>query len=260
MHKGIKVGIALEGGGAKGAYQTGVLRALKELNIKYDFVAGTSIGALNATSFILGDYENSINLWNKTNFSLKNSNAGNTGSSDIFEMFYKDIDEFEKMYLNSDGIDSEPFIELFKSIVNEEAIRSSNIEFGLTTYCLSDRKPLKLYLEDIPEGHLHEFIFASCNLPVFKPRKILGKYYLDGCLVSRLPVDLALERNCNIVIAVRLRPEKFDYTEYEHIKIIDIAPNEILGNTLEARPEKIAWMINKGYKDSLNILKKSVPI
>lgn len=253
MHKGIKVGIALEGGGAKGAYQTGVLRALKELNIKYDLVAGTSIGALNATSFILGDYEKSIKLWNNTNFSLNSSNSSSV-SSDMFEIFYKNINEFEKCYLDSNGIDPEPFIQLFKDIVDEKAIRTSNIELGITTYCLSDKKPLKLYLEDIPEGHLHEFIFASCNLPVFKPRKILGKYYLDGCLVSRLPVDLALEKDCDIVIAVRLRPEKFDYTEYKHIKIIDIAPNEILGNTLEANPEKIAWMINKGYEDAIRCM------
>lgn len=259
MHKGIKVGIALEGGGAKGAYQTGVLRALKELNIKYDLVAGTSIGALNATAFILGDYEKSANLWNNTNFSLSSSNSS-TVSSDMFEMFYKNINEFEKCYLSSNGIDPEPYIQLFKDIVDEEAIRSSNIEFGITTYCLSERKPLKLYLEDIPEGYLHEFIFASCNLPVFKPRKILGKNYLDGCLVSRLPIDLALEKDCDVVIAVRLRPEKFDYTEYKHIKIIDIAPNEILGNTLEANPEKIAWMIKKGYEDAIRCMGTHLPI
>lgn len=257
MHKGLKVGIALEGGGAKGAYQIGVLRAVKELNIKYDLVVGTSIGALNGTSFILGDYEKSTSLWNNINFSLNNSSTNN--SSDMFEMFYKNINEFEKCYLNSDGIDPEPYIEFFKDIVHEEFIRSSTIEFGITTYCLSDRKPLKLYIDDIPEGYLHEFIFASCNLPVFKPKKILGKYYLDGSLVNRLPVDMAVEKDCDIVIAVRLRPEKFDYTQYKHIKIIDIAPNEVLGNTLEANPERIAWMMNKGYRDAKNIL-KSVPL
>lgn len=43
----LKVGLVLSGGGAKGAYQVGVLRALQELDVRIDMVAGASIGALN---------------------------------------------------------------------------------------------------------------------------------------------------------------------------------------------------------------------
>ncbi|WP_315360871.1 patatin-like phospholipase family protein [Neisseria bacilliformis] len=42
-----KTGLVLSGGGAKGAYQAGVLRALAEMDIAVDAVAGASIGALN---------------------------------------------------------------------------------------------------------------------------------------------------------------------------------------------------------------------
>ena len=42
-----KVGLVLSGGGAKGAYQAGVTRALAEAGIEADVVAGASIGALN---------------------------------------------------------------------------------------------------------------------------------------------------------------------------------------------------------------------
>lgn len=41
------VGLVLSGGGAKGAYQVGVLKALNELNVHVDILAGASIGALN---------------------------------------------------------------------------------------------------------------------------------------------------------------------------------------------------------------------
>ena len=41
------VGLVLSGGGAKGAYQVGVLRGLLELGASIDMVAGASIGALN---------------------------------------------------------------------------------------------------------------------------------------------------------------------------------------------------------------------
>jgi len=43
-----RIGLVLEGGGAKGAYQFGVLRAFKKLGIEFHAVAGTSVGSLNA--------------------------------------------------------------------------------------------------------------------------------------------------------------------------------------------------------------------
>ena len=42
-------GLVLAGGGTKGAYEVGVWKALKELNINITAIAGTSIGALNFT-------------------------------------------------------------------------------------------------------------------------------------------------------------------------------------------------------------------
>ena len=44
----LQVGLVLSGGGAKGAYQVGVLKALLELGVGIDVVAGASIGAFNA--------------------------------------------------------------------------------------------------------------------------------------------------------------------------------------------------------------------
>ncbi len=97
MNKGVKVGIALEGGGAKGAYQTGVLRALRELDINYECVVGTSIGALNAASYIVGDYERSSNLWRNMNFSIEDKSKSNSNNySNIFDKLKNNIDEFEK--------------------------------------------------------------------------------------------------------------------------------------------------------------------
>ena len=44
----MKLGIALEGGGARGAYQVGAWRALEEAGIRYNAVSGTSVGAIIA--------------------------------------------------------------------------------------------------------------------------------------------------------------------------------------------------------------------
>ena len=61
----MKIGLVLAGGGAKGAYQIGAFKALKELKIdKYiSVLAGTSIGALNAMLLMQDDLELSENIW-----------------------------------------------------------------------------------------------------------------------------------------------------------------------------------------------------
>ena len=46
-----KLGIVLSGGGAKGAYEAGFLKALSEFNIQPDAISGTSIGALNGAIY-----------------------------------------------------------------------------------------------------------------------------------------------------------------------------------------------------------------
>jgi len=253
-----KVGIALEGGGAKGAYQIGVLKAIQELDIKYDCVTGTSIGAINSIGYVLGDYDRFHDIWCNVNFSYRGSNENSDGKSFDFNKILNNIDKFEKIYLNSNGIDSENIIKMFKENFDEDAIRNSKIELGITTYCLTDRKPLSLFIGEIPKGQLAEFIFASSNIPVFTPRPIDGKYYLDGTMVSKLPIDMIAQKGYDTIIAVRLRPDKYDFSKYKGINIIDIAPEEFLSSTLEASQDRINWMIEKGYMDAAKILNQNI--
>ena len=60
-----KLGLVFSGGGAKGAYQIGVWKALKELGIdkQVKAISGTSVGALNAALFCQGNYEAAEELW-----------------------------------------------------------------------------------------------------------------------------------------------------------------------------------------------------
>ena len=56
--------VALCGGGTKGAYELGVWRAIQELDINYQIVTGTSIGAINGALMASRDYELAKELWN----------------------------------------------------------------------------------------------------------------------------------------------------------------------------------------------------
>ena len=57
--------LALCGGGAKGAYQIGVMKAMKEAGTlgRINTISGTSVGALNALLFAIGDVQLAEDVW-----------------------------------------------------------------------------------------------------------------------------------------------------------------------------------------------------
>ncbi|MBQ3955018.1 MAG: patatin-like phospholipase family protein, partial [Clostridia bacterium] len=59
----ISYALALEGGGAKGAYQIGVWRALRQAGIRIAAVAGSSVGSLNGAMIAMGNLEKAEELW-----------------------------------------------------------------------------------------------------------------------------------------------------------------------------------------------------
>lgn len=63
-----RVGLVLCGGGFKGAYQIGVWKALREIGFqKFDVIAGSSVGALNAVLVANGDVEAAERVWQEIN-------------------------------------------------------------------------------------------------------------------------------------------------------------------------------------------------
>lgn len=63
MKKEMPYGLVLAGGGAKGVYQIGAWKALRELGIAVDCVVGTSVGAMNGALVALGLYDEAEALW-----------------------------------------------------------------------------------------------------------------------------------------------------------------------------------------------------
>ena len=62
-------GIVLEGGGAKGSYQIGAWKALREAGIKIKGIAGTSVGALNGALICMDALEQAEALWENIRYS-----------------------------------------------------------------------------------------------------------------------------------------------------------------------------------------------
>ena len=62
-------GLILAGGGAKGAYQIGAWKAMRELDIEFEAIAGASIGAINGAMIAQGDFDDAYELWSNVEVS-----------------------------------------------------------------------------------------------------------------------------------------------------------------------------------------------
>ena len=184
----MKRALVLSGGGAKGSYELGVYKALKKLGIKIDIITGTSIGALNGAVLCTGDYRKAKRLWLKLS------------ASDMFNYTFKDSKEYPK--IAKDIIKNK---EIIRSLIDEDKIRKSKIDYGLVTVNLNNRVPKMLTKSQIPKGKLISYVIASATcFPMVEMKKIDGEYYVDGGYYDNLPINLAIDMGADEIIAVDL--------------------------------------------------------
>jgi NTE family protein len=254
-------GIALEGGGAKGSFQIGAMKALRDLGIDYEVIAGTSIGAINGAMIAEGKLDFLESLW--LTLEMKDMIEGDTEMlKKIMALDIKvesnRLKHFFSEMFRQGGLDVTPFKEKLYTYVDEDALRKSNVDFGLVTVSLSAMKPIELFVSEIPEGKLHDYIIASANLPAFKDEKLDNKKMLDGAFFDNLPVNMLLKRGCDEVIAIRLmgfgRIRKIPKEHQD--KVITIMPSEDLGKLLEIDKERAKHNIKLGYFDTMRAMKK----
>ena len=203
----MKYGLALEGGGARGAYHIGAVKALMENGYEFDKSVGTSIGAINAAYIVHGDIEKVYDLWHTSSygdlFDVDDKKIKRAMNADLDFDVIKYLSKMLGQMIKERGIDTLKIRNILESSISEEKIRNSNIKFGLVTVCLSDVQGKELYIEDIPKGKLIDYIMASSNLPVFKRSKIEDKKYLDGGMYDNCPVHMLEKEGCKEVIAIR---------------------------------------------------------
>lgn len=257
-------GLILEGGGAKGSYHCGAIKALYENGYSFDGVAGTSIGAING-AIVAQDNNCStlMDMW--TN--IQPSDIMDIDNMELSKFFSKQYDFSTIKYMASKafstlknlGLPTDKIIPFLQRYIDEDKVRDSGREFALITYSISDRKPMELFLEDIPYGHLHEYIFASAYFPLFKFNRIQGKYFIDGGVYDNLPLNTLGNRGYDELVAIRTNTDekkKYRPLENKNVDLIMIEPNENLGKASQFDLEKIAYNLKLGYYDALRVIKK----
>ncbi|MFI3261074.1 MAG: patatin-like phospholipase family protein [bacterium] len=253
-----KIGLTLAGGGAKGAYQIGVYRAMLDCNIKIEGITGTSIGSFNAAMIAAGDFYKLEEFWLNEDVGKL---LGFDGDMNIDKKNYKDkLKELSipiKSVLKNKGIPITGLKSKLEEIVDEDKLRKSKLDYGLVTYKVKTKEALYMYKEDIPKGNLTDYIVASCYLPVFHYEKLHDdSYYLDGSFYDAEPYTMLVKKGYTKIYVVELGAIGVTHKNKSDVKIIRIKPSRSLGMMLNTNTYKIKENMELGYYDAIKKLKK----
>ena len=171
------IALALGGSGAKGFAHIGVIKVLESHGIKPKIVTGTSAGSFVGSIYASG----------KTPFQLQQI-AFSLKESDIRDLT-----------LNRQGVVlGQKLQDYVNRQIANKPIEQFPIRFAAVATRLDNGKRA-----DFIKGNAGQAVRASCSIPnVFVPATIGGTKYVDGGLVSPIPVQTAKDMGADIVIAV----------------------------------------------------------
>ncbi len=178
------IGLVLGGGGARGFFHVGVIKAIQELGIKIDRVSGTSIGAIIGTIYAANPQIDLEKLVSELDYlkMLKTSALGTEESS-------------------TRGI--EP---LLRSFIPVKTFSELKIPFSFNTTDINQKEEVVF-----DQGPLFPGLLAAISIPgVFSPVKIEEKYLIDGGLANNLPISLVKDTDKLIVSDITGPIKKID--------------------------------------------------
>jgi NTE family protein len=177
--KVLHLGLALGSGAARGFAHVGVIQVLEEAGIQPDLVVGTSAGSLVAALYASG----------------KNSTQLRRVAETMEEA---EITDWMMPILNRGALRGEALARYVNTQVGGRLIEQMKIPLGIVATDLHNGEPMLFR-----RGNTGSAVRASSAVPaVFQPVKIGTREYVDGGLVSPVPVRQAREMGANVVIAV----------------------------------------------------------
>ena len=254
------LGLALEGGGAKGAYEIGAYRALTELGYHFDVICGVSIGAINAALLAQGDCEKAAEFWETT----ANDDLFSEEDKGFLEIINRQVNlntlsalkENIKAALENGGIDTSKIRAFLEQNIDPQRLLESPIDYGMIAVAFPELQPLIAYKKDMTPENVLDHVLASASFPGFQPTVIGDKKYLDGGLYDACPYNELLDYGCDEVIAIRLNGFGIIHPLRDKQKIRQIFPSEQLGPVMRFDPATSRRNIQMGYYDTMRFMRE----
>ena len=234
------LGIALGGGGVRGAAHVGVLQEIDSAGIKIDRIAGVSAGAVIGCLYAYSQDAKWVedhfrNIWSSQSLSgLTSKTFFDNGST---KSFIGGIKRTLTDYVIA-------LISLHRnSLIKNDQLREI-LELLVPVNNFDQLKiPLKIISTDITsgkdliseEGNLIDALIKSCSIPGIMEPVIEGeRVIVDGGVSMPIPISPLLE-SCDVTVAVDIGVYKFDNLTNPNAKSIKIRSDIITSNRLKLK-------------------------
>ncbi len=187
------IGIALGGGASKGLAHIGVLKALEEIRVPIDYIAGTSMGAV-------------VGGW----YAMDGDIAAMEEFVSALER--RDRESLAKVSIRKGKpkVKDESIMKIIDKRFGERRFESCKIPFRAVATDVKTGDEVIM-----SEGKLANAIKASAAIPViFDSVEIGGKTLVDGGVANPIPADVAREMGADIVIAVDVSTKWVDFSGF----------------------------------------------
>ena len=234
------LGIALGGGGVRGAAHVGVLQEIDNAGIKVDRISGVSAGAVIGCLYAYsldGKWveDHFREIWSSQSFNgLTSKFFFDNGSANSFAGGMKKTLTDHVIALmslhRSSLIKNDQLRDILKMLVPIQNFDQLKI-------------PLKIISTDIEsgedviseKGNLIDALLKSCSIPgVMEPIMDDGRVIVDGGVSMPIPIP-PLAENCDVTVAVDIGVYKFDKLKNPNAKSIKIRSDIITSNRLKLR-------------------------
>lgn len=251
----MKRALVLAGGGSKGAYEVGFVKALNELGIDFQIVTGTSIGALNGCLLAQQDFDAMEHLWNIMDVTKVFADGFQPDFSADLDSVMNQSNlavNFFKSFIKEKGADITPLKNIIRDLLKEDQLLSSPIDFGICTVHYPSLKPLLITKQEMEKEHIFDYLIASAScFPVFPIHTFKNQSFIDGGYYDNVPVDLAFDMGADEVIVVDMRQEATHQHYLNRPHIIYTSPYIDLGGFLDFSRESLDRRKRIGYQTAM---------
>jgi NTE family protein len=247
-----KRALVLSGGGSKGAYTVGVVKALLEAGHSWERVAGVSVGALVSTWLAMAKpedqaeaYQGLLDIW-----------YGIKGNKTIYKPWAPWVLTYVWSLWKGGIYNMKPLRNILAKGVDLQKLAASGVKFSVGVVSLNTGKYKSVVLSDsLVNPQAVDWIWASTIFPVlFPPVPIGGEEWVDGGVRDVIPIKDVLEDNpdeVDIVITspidagVPFKPTgSFNNVLIAGIRAGEIAANEVYVGDLKVECEKRGIKVN----------------
>lgn len=249
-----RTALVLGGGGAKGAYQIGVWQALKAESISYDWITGTSVGALNGALILMDDVAIACNLWLTISTDKVLAFPEASATSATFTTLLQQVASLAITAVKDNGVSTKPLQDLLRATFDEEKMLKSKKKLFLCTTRFPALQEV-VHEFNIEKGldELDWLVASASFYPGMNPMEIAGEWYVDGGYRNNVPIDVAVAQGARECICVDVKGPGLTkkVTLDAGIARIDLRSPWSLGNLLVFDRERSETNYRLGYLETM---------